>query len=61
MRGDLIFTLTSFLILTSLQKSEVEFMLCDTDFNSLLVEDHLIPMPISRIRERLSRPVRERS
>jgi hypothetical protein len=44
-----------------LQINVVEFMLCDTDFKSLLVEDQPYPIPPSRIRERLSRPVRERS
>jgi hypothetical protein len=42
-----------------LQKIILEIMLCDTDFESLLVEDHLYPIP-GRIRERLSRPVGER-
>jgi hypothetical protein len=55
-------TLTSILILTLLQIDVVENMLCDTDFKSLLVEDHLNPiLLVRRIWERLSRPVRERS
>ena len=53
-------TLTLALILAPLQINLVEFMLCETDFKSLLVEDQPYPIP-SRIRERLSQPVRERS